>query len=656
MFGKKRLTFKISLGFGLLLLALLAVGALAVLKMTGVSFLQEKLDQAYVQQVATVSRLERHWSQAIFDLRGYTMSNEKSLLQKGQASLVSVRADLKQAMTLATGFAELSGLQQRAQAGLALLDEYEKLITQTMEGRDQLEEYQEFMDGAQEQFFQNAYQLLQEQNHALSQDISAGVPQDKLASRQERVAYLGRIIEMGSQAWLARFKVQTAADPAVVQMIEHTLERMRGSYDDLVSLSRSEPQVQMKVAASRSAAEQYKSVLTAWLEQRQHLLELRQQRETLAANLTALAEQASEQGLQGVTDLSEQTVESLSLASRRVAEGVGFALLLGLILTVVLSRGITRPIKGAVAGLAQGAAQVAAASEQISRASQSLAEGSAQQAASLEQSSTSLEQMTAMTMSNSAYAQQANVLAKKTVQTVGQAGAAMAQLTQSMDSISASGRESGKIIKTIEEIAFQTNLLALNAAVEAARAGQAGAGFAVVADEVRNLALRTSRAAQETATIIGQAQATTQAGVELVERTNQSFAQVTAASQEAGGLMDHISAASAEQAQGTGQLNQAVAEMDTVTQQAAASAEQTAAAAEELSGQSLHMREVVERLEAMVNGETRQGPSGRALGTIPGLARLPGRKSHKLPAGSSLSLVRHDDGLAYQRREALTGY
>jgi methyl-accepting chemotaxis protein len=270
-----------------------------------------------------------------------------------------------------------------------------------------------------------------------------------------------------------------------------------------------------------------------------------------------------------------------------------------------------------ITGLSDGAAQVSSAAGQVARASQELAEGSSQQAASLEETSSSLEEMASMTKTNADNAAQADHLMKDAQGVVSRANAAMGELRQAMERITATSDQTAKIIKTIDEIAFQTNLLALNAAVEAARAGEAGAGFAVVAEEVRNLAMRAAEAAKSTAGLIEESIRNIKDGSDLVHTTDQAFGEVATSSAKVAELVGEIAAASSEQAQGIEQVNKATTEMDRVTQRNAANAEESASASEELSAQAQTMQGFVGDMARMVGG------AARASGELPSVRRAP---------------------------------
>jgi methyl-accepting chemotaxis protein len=178
----------------------------------------------------------------------------------------------------------------------------------------------------------------------------------------------------------------------------------------------------------------------------------------------------------------------------------------------------------------------------------------------------------------------------------------MDDMTKAITEISKSSEETGKIIKTIDEIAFQTNLLALNAAVEAARAGEAGAGFAVVADEVRNLAMRSAEAAKNTSELIENTIKAVKNGNQLTKATQEAFKDNMASSTKIGQLVDEIATASQEQAQGISQINRAVAEMDKVIQQAAYNAESSVNASETMNSQVNQLSGHIEELLAVFGG------------------------------------------------------
>jgi methyl-accepting chemotaxis protein len=336
--------------------------------------------------------------------------------------------------------------------------------------------------------------------------------------------------------------------------------------------------------------------------------------EILTTRMDKIGPQISETvtKIQTSADNDQKTLAaSVSASIRRIemitAVTLAVAVIFGILYAFISIRKITNVMRGVITGIREGSEQVSSAATQMSSASQSLAESSSEEAATLEETSSSLEEMSSMTRQNADSSRQALELVTSAQHNMSASGESMKKLSESMQQIETASRETQKIIKTIDEIAFQTNLLALNAAVEAARAGDAGAGFAVVADEVRNLARRAADSAKSTTEIIEGTMNRVTIGGKLVVEVNDRFKSVETDTSSLATLMASISNASDEQAKGIEQISTATSDLDKAIQSNAANSEETAASSEELNAQALSLQDFVAQLVVIVDGESSIG-------------------------------------------------
>ncbi|MGR3760139.1 methyl-accepting chemotaxis protein [Roseobacteraceae bacterium NS-SX3] len=250
-------------------------------------------------------------------------------------------------------------------------------------------------------------------------------------------------------------------------------------------------------------------------------------------------------------------------------------------------------LNSTVVKVVEAAASIRNGSAEISQASDDLSHRTESQAATLEETAAALDELTASVKSAADGARSVEATMKEAKAEAEESGTVVRNAVEAMTEIEQSSAHISQIISVIDDIAFQTNLLALNAGVEAARAGEAGRGFAVVASEVRALAQRSSDAAMEIKTLIGDSSKQVERGVDLVGKTGEALNSIVERVSHIAQLVSGIAEASAEQSTGLGEINTGVTQLDQVTQQNAAMVEEATAAGHMLNTDAGKLSELV---------------------------------------------------------------
>jgi len=275
------------------------------------------------------------------------------------------------------------------------------------------------------------------------------------------------------------------------------------------------------------------------------------------------------------------------------------------------------------------AEQVTAGSEQVSAGAQALSQGTTEQASSVEELAATISEISDQIGETSKNAGEARQNVDETGTMMVRCDSQMKEMVAAMGEISENSQQIGRIIKTIEDIAFQTNILALNAAVEAARAGEAGKGFAVVADEVRNLAGKSAAASKDTSALIEAAVQSVERGAGIANTTAATLDTVAENSKATAKMVEKIAEAAQQQATSIAQVSQGIDQISSVVQTNSATAEESAASSEEMSAQAQTLKDLVGQFKLKEDKPTSAEVVSKTS------AELPARTSAKISAGTS---------------------
>ncbi len=252
-------------------------------------------------------------------------------------------------------------------------------------------------------------------------------------------------------------------------------------------------------------------------------------------------------------------------------------------------------LRDTLSRISQSAGNVAHSAGQVADGAQSLSQGAAEQASAVQELSTTAADIADNARRTLAAAEEAG-------QFVDQAGAQLnvsidyvKELNSATEAMHSSSQEIGKIIETIENIAFQTNILALNASVEAARAGTAGKGFAVVANEVRRLASKSDEAAKATKELIENSIQAISEGGRIVGMVTESLDKTGMLAGNVTVKMGSVVEAVEGQTAAISQVTEGIEQISSVVHNTSATSEQSAATSQALLEQSRMMNELVGR-------------------------------------------------------------
>ena len=181
--------------------------------MWGVAEQSTMLAKEFAPEVKVANEIERQSLLTMYEMRGYSYTEDESFLKTGRDNLAKVKANLDEADKLAAVSPHLVKLNDQVKAAKGAVAEYESLAAQTVDKNKALDKNREDMYTAADKYMKSCVEFLKSQDEALDKEINSGAEPSKLIDRHLKITLVNDVIDLGNAVRVANFKSQATRDP-----------------------------------------------------------------------------------------------------------------------------------------------------------------------------------------------------------------------------------------------------------------------------------------------------------------------------------------------------------------------------------------------------------------------------------------------------------
>ena len=253
-------------------------------------------------------------------------------------------------------------------------------------------------------------------------------------------------------------------------------------------------------------------------------------------------------------------------------------------------------LRNVVTEVSQATEHVSVSSTETTAAAVEVSRHASGQMTTLVDVSGAIEQTASAISEIASSADRARVLARQAVESAQGGQSTLTAMSVAVHEIAEKNARINQISELISSIADKTYVLALNAGLEAARAGENGGGFGLIAHKISSLAEEVAAATREIRSLVQEATATGNAGVQTASEAKTAMVEIVSMSQQSGETVQSIAAAIEEQSSMMQLLKDRVIRLQTVAQTTASASEEISATMKSLTVLAQRLKSETDRL------------------------------------------------------------